>query len=344
MVLERAEQLPVIEFSQWRDRWMQLVSWSPDAFLEVDASGVVVEWNPRAEAMFGWDRDEVVGRPMSETLVPAALGDSPFSRPTVAGESYVFGPTPGAEAGDHQQFELMHRSGRTIAVEGLLFATGFGDDRCVGGFIHHADEYDLVEAALAHADRHDSLTGLPNRAQFCHQLAQMATGGGVQGSIAVVLLDLDRFKAINNTMGHATGDRVLAAVAERLRMVAVDTEVLARFGGDEFLALVHNVGGNAQSRALAFIERVRRALAKPFEVAGVEIFLDASFGIALNTFGVDAPAELLANAEAAMYRAKHRGGSRTETFGESMRIEVLDRMRTEHSLHRALERTELTLH
>ncbi len=96
--------------------------------------------------------------------------------------------------------------------------------------------------------------------------------------------------------------------------------------------------------ASAFVERARSALSEPVEVAGSELFLDMSVGVALNTFGVDDGTELLANAEAAMYQAKRRGGSSVETFGESMRIEVLDRMTTEHSLHRALERRELTLH
>src|ERR1019366_2985979 len=117
----------------------------------------------------------------------------------------------------------------------------------------------------------------------------------------------------------------------------------ARFGGDEFLALFRSGNGPVGDVASAFIERARLALAEPFEVAGSEVFLDASVGVALNTFGVDDPSTLLSNAEAAMYRAKQRGGSRVETFGESMRIEVVDRMTTEHSLHRALERSELTL-
>jgi diguanylate cyclase (GGDEF)-like protein len=344
MVIERADQLPVTEFSPWRDRWTQLVSCSPDAFLEVDASGVVIEWNPRAEEMLGWERDEVVGRPVAETVLPAALGQSPFWLSTVRGQAGVPGPEPGAGAGDHQRFQLVHRAGHTVDAEGLLFATGFGDDRCVGGFIHHGRP-DPDEEVLARADLHDSLTGLPNRNLFCRQLARAAAAsGGVPGSVAVVLLDLDRFKAINNAMGHDAGDLLLVAVAGRLRMVAGEAELLARFGGDEFLALFQNAGGGAQSKASDFIERARRVLAGPFEVAGAEVFLDQSFGVALNTFGVDDPAELLSNAEAAMYQAKYRGGSHTETFGESMRLQMLDRMTTEHSLHRALERRELMLH
>ncbi len=108
--------------------------------------------------------------------------------------------------------------------------------------------------------------------------------------------------------------------------------------------LCRNPSGDVQTDAFAFIERTRDALSRPFYVQGTELFLDASVGVALNTFGVGEGSTLMSNAEAAMYRAKRRGGSRVEIFGESMRIETLDRMTTEHALHRALERHELMLH
>jgi EAL domain-containing protein (putative c-di-GMP-specific phosphodiesterase class I) len=108
--------------------------------------------------------------------------------------------------------------------------------------------------------------------------------------------------------------------------------------------MFQNTSGDAQADALAFIDRVRMGLIAPFDVDGSEVFLDVSVGVSLNTFGVDDAPALLANAEAAMYRAKRRGGSSVETFGESLRIELLDSMATEHSLHRALERRELRIH
>ena len=171
-----------------------------------------------------------------------------------------------------------------------------------------------------------------------------AAHAGIPGSVAVVLLDLDRFKAINNSMGHALGDGVLVSVARRLEQVAGDVDLVARFGGDEFLALITDPDGRAEEHAAAFVARVRDALSLPIPVDDAEVFLDASVGVALNTFGADNPDDLLAHAEAAMYQAKLRGGFGAETFDESLRIEVLDRMATEHSLHRALERCELLLH
>ena len=200
-------------------------------------------------------------------------------------------------------------------------------------------------AAVAGTDRSDPQTVLPDRVEFDRWLTGAAArAAGVPGTIAVVLLDLDRFKAINNSMGHDAGDRVLASVAQRLKRAAGSGELIARFGGDEFLALFENPDGGAHADASAFIERARAALIEPLEIDGTEVFLDASVGVAVNSYGTVDAGKLLSNAEAAMYKAKRRGGSSVETFGESMRVELLDRMTTEHSLHRALERSELMLH
>jgi diguanylate cyclase (GGDEF)-like protein len=317
----------------------------PDPFLEVDSGGVVVEWNPRAEEVFGWPRDQVIGRSIAETLVPLEAGTPPFDDCGTSVFSMSGGPTPAAKGAEHRKVTLAHRSGHRIEADGVLFPLGRGSHRSVAGFVRPCAEDARSDDRPAAVSATDELTGLPDRNQFAHRLAEAtADGRGAPGTVAVVLLDLDRFKAVNNSMGHDDGDLVLVSVAQRLKQVAEDGEFIARFGGDEFLALFQDESGNAQVRAFAFIERARKALDEPFEIRGAEVFLDASMGVALNTFGVDEGANLLSNAESAMYRAKRRGGSSVETFGESMRIEMLDRMATEHSLHRALERSELMLH
>ncbi len=328
------------------ERLGRLIAFCPDAYVEVDAAGIVTEWNPQAERVLGWRRDEVVGRGVHETVLPAELGVSPFA--DVGRDGGI-----GGSGGARREFELVHKSGHRIAAEARLFATGSGPDWTVGGFIvdrgapgarESAGQASLV-AQPARPELHDPLTGLPNRARFGARLTgAVATARGTPGGVAVVLLDIDRFKAINDTMGHDTGDLLLALVAQRLARVAGDADLIARFGGDEFLALFVDRGGTAAMRASSFVERARRGLAAPFDVNGTEIFLAASVGVALNTFGVADATTLLSNAEAAMYRAKHGGQSSVVTFGESMRFEVLDRMTTEHALHRAIERRELTLH
>jgi diguanylate cyclase (GGDEF)-like protein/PAS domain S-box-containing protein len=340
----------VITYANWRHRCTGFVALWPEPFFEVDGNGVVIEWNPRAEKVFGWLRPEVVGRPVVETLLPTELEDRTFLDAGSESTALLDPLWTGAGNGLHRRFELVHREGHRVPVEGRLFVTGQGAARCVGGFVRPAvtsaaNTQDQGGPWRDRARREDLLTGLPNRVHFGEQLSTAVTDSrGIPGSVAVVLIDLDRFKTINNTMGHDFGDLVLASVAARLQKVAGEAEIIARFGGDEFLALFRNGAGTAHINASAFIERVHASLAEPFMVEGTEVFLDASVGVALNTFGVDDTAELLSNAEAAMYQAKDRGGSGAETFGESMRIEVLDRMSTEHSLHRALERSELMLH
>jgi len=342
-VVKRQLLLPETELSPWHHRWTRLISSCPIPFLEVDAAGAVVEWNPRAEEVFGWRHNQVVGRSIVETLLPTALGIWPFD--DHGSDFSTADSVPEAPEVLRREVILAHSAGHRIVTDGVMFALGQGAERTIAGFIHpRAAEIHAVVPPPAHAGR-DDLTGLPDRVQFISRLAAAAgLGRGTSGTVAVVLLDLDRFKAVNNTMGHDAGDRVLESVAQRLQRVAGPDQLIARFGGDEFLALFENPSGDAQADALAFIEQARKALAEPFDVNGAEVFLDASMGVALNTFGVDDGAAMLSNAESAMYRAKRRGGSSVETFGESMRIEILDRMTTEHSLHRALERSELMLH
>jgi diguanylate cyclase (GGDEF)-like protein/PAS domain S-box-containing protein len=338
MVIEEVDRLGGTAPAEWHDRYARMLACNPDAFFEVDVKGSIVEWNPRAESQFGWPRHQVIGQRLSDILLPPGGAGVSLAHPD--GPSIDGADVTGTD--DQQRFEVMHRDGSCVPVVGRLFVTGQGAQRCVGCFLRPAEG---IDPAVEWASLHDALTGLPNRAHFSDLVARaMADGRSVPGSVAVALLDLDRFKAVNNAMGHDAGDLVLASVAARLLRVAGEAVAIARFGGDEFLALFVGRGGGAHSVAFAFVERARRALSEPIEVAGSELFLDLSVGVALNTFGVDDGTELLANAEAAMYQAKRRAGSSVETFGESMRIEVLDRMTTEHSLHRALERRELTLH
>jgi diguanylate cyclase (GGDEF)-like protein/PAS domain S-box-containing protein len=339
MVIEGVDRLRGTAPAEWHDRYARMLACNPDAYFEVDVTGSIVEWNPRAESQFGWPRHQIIGKRLSDILLPPGGTGVSLARsdaPVIDGADQLTG------ADDQQRFEVRHADGSGVPVLGRLFVTGEGAQRCVGCFLRPAEG---IDPSVEWASLHDALTGLPNRAHFSDLVARaMADAGGAPGSVAVALLDLDRFKAVNNAMGHDAGDLVLASVAARLVRVAGEAAAIARFGGDEFLALFVGRLGGACSMASAFVERARSALSEPVEVAGSELFLDLSVGVALNTFGVDDGTELLANAEAAMYQAKRRGGSSVETFGESMRIEVLDRMTTEHSLHRALERRELTLH
>ena len=318
-----------------------------DAFVEIDRSGIVLGWNAGAEAGFGWTQDEMLGSFVADSVLVGPFAKSPFGLLVADTTGSASGPVTGSvtDGTVELRLELRHRDGRRVWTQARLVVLGQGRYRSVAAFLRPPTEPVALQAEVPGLPSRDELTGLADRATYLGRLtAATAIHANTSGSVAVVLLDLDRFKAVNNSMGHALGDGVLVSVARRLEQVGDEVDLLARFGGDEFVALVTDESGAAEQKAASFVARVQESLAVPIPVDNAEVFLDASVGIALNTFGADDPDDLLAHAEAAMYQAKRRGGFGVETFGESLRIEVLDRMATEHSLHRALERSELMLH
>ena len=197
--------------------------------------------------------------------------------------------------------------------------------------------------ALAHQAVHDPLTGLPNRLQFVERLGrELANAERRRERIAVLFLDLDRFKVVNDSLGHSAGDRLLVAVADRLSATMSPTDIVARFGGDEFTILCHDVSSEETVELIA--ERIADAIARPVALIEGEVFVTASIGIALSGGGNDSPETLLRNADAAMYRAKELGRDRAELFDAREHHRAVDDLRTGNELHRAIERGELRVH
>ena len=204
---------------------------------------------------------------------------------------------------------------------------------------------------LAHQAIHDPLTGLPNRLLFVDRLRRAlagtdphANGDGTfpAGRIAVLFLDLDHFKVVNDSLGHSAGDRLLVAVADRLRAAIRPDDTVARFGGDEFTVLCTGVPDETTARELA--DRVANAVCRPVQLAEGEVFVTASIGIALSGGELETPETLLRNADSAMYGAKDHGRSRAELFDSGAHDRAVTHLRTGNELHRALERSELRLH
>ncbi|MGH9007203.1 MAG: putative bifunctional diguanylate cyclase/phosphodiesterase, partial [Acidimicrobiales bacterium] len=199
------------------------------------------------------------------------------------------------------------------------------------------------QARLTHQALHDALTGLPNRVLFLERLAQ-SVEGATRRSIhsAVLFIDIDRFKAVNDIAGHAVGDQLLIGVGRRLREVLRPADTVARLGGDEFVVLCENLY-DVQKEAVAIAERICDTVSQPFSASGNELFTSASVGLAFVRPGDD-PHVLVARADSAMYMAKQRGRSRWEIYHPDFDQRTTRRAELINGLHRAVERDELVLH
>ena len=213
----------------------------------------------------------------------------------------------------------------------------------VANVVSGAVERHLVEEEIRHRALHDPLTGLPNRTLVLDRLAgALARRQRDGGTVAVLLLDLDQFKLVNDSLGHPAGDELLTRLAPRLRDAVRPADTVGRLGGDEFVVICEELDG--PRAAIQVAERLTVAVNQPLVLGEEEHFTSASIGIALADSADADTQTLIRDADAAMYRAKERGRGRYELFDELLRHRVLVRLRTESELRRALERDELRIH
>ena len=297
--------------------------------------------------------------PLAEAMLPGGAGsqsgytlltDAPVIANDLAGETRFTVPghllTDGLERGVSVPIRARRAAPRVLIAHERCRDRRFVDDdvpflEAVANVLASALDRAAAEEELRRRALEDPLTGLANRTLLGSHLERaLHSVARHEDQIAVMMLDLDRFKYLNDTLGHSAGDELLVAVAERLTSAVREADLVARLGGDEFVVVCSDAGSDAAIAEVA--QRVVDVLAPPFAVADRELYVSASVGVAVVGPDGRATAEsLLRDSDAAMYRAKERGGARYEVFDDALRARLVRRVSTEEALRRALDRDEL---
>jgi diguanylate cyclase (GGDEF)-like protein/PAS domain S-box-containing protein len=315
-----------------------------DAVIGMDDKGCIVDWNPQAEAIFGWSAEEAIGRVLGDTIIPPSYRE--------AHERGLRNFLKTSEARVlNQSLELsgLHRDGREFPVELKISLVHEGQRILFSAFISDITDRKEAEAQLRQSALFDALTGLPNRSLFTDRLELALKRARRQPElhVAVLFIDLDHFKVVNDSLGHSSGDQLLVAASRRLEGCLRPGDTVARLGGDEFTILLEdNAGLNAATHVA---ERIQRALATPFMVNDRPIFISASIGIAGLAAQENAPAgsqleALLRDADTAMYQAKAQGRACYALFGKAMHEQAVARLHLEADLRQALEQNEFEVY
>jgi len=325
----RAEE----ELRRSEERYRSLFEESRDAIYVTTRDGVFLDVNQSTLDLLGYTREQIIGMNVRELYVDM-LDRSRFQEEI-------------ERSGTVRDFELLLRTSDGRVLDCLLSSSVRLDEQggVAGyqGIIHDITERKRVQERLLHDALHDALTGLPNRTLLLDRLSfALERTRRRNERFAVLFLDLDRFKVVNDSLGHLLGDELLVGVTRRLSSCLRPGDTVARLGGDEFTILLGDVGTAADAERVA--ERIHASLASPFDLASQEVFVSVSIGIALSSDEYRAPEEMLRDADLAMYRAKSAGRARHRVFDASMHHLAVETLQLETDLRRAVERREFALH
>ena len=298
------------------------------------ATGRILMLNRAGETALGFARDEVVGKTYAEVF-PAAEAER------LAAHDNALMRFGGAAAVEEQQVSTRDGATRLLRMKKMIVRDGAGAPQYIVAVCEDTTEQRRSEARIAHMARHDALTGLPNRLLF-HDRLNRALTRSAESPVAVLCVDLDRFKTVNDTLGHPVGDELLKLVARRLEGCIREGDTVARLGGDEFAIIQHRLETTDAAGLLA--ERVVEALAAPFEVQGHQVVCGASLGIAIAPADGKLAEELLKKADMALYRAKAEGRGAFHYFEREMDERMQARRLLELDLRRALVNGEFELY
>ncbi len=320
------------ELTRTQHELAAVVDTSPLAIIEVGADRLITRWNAASEALFGWPASEVMGRPLphipdSELEAFEAVSDRVVAGESIIGQDVIC---------QRQDGRLVHA---TLSVVGRFDAGG----EFQGSVSFHTDatERKRSERRLYERAYRDQLTGLANRNLFTERLSSaLATPPWRRQGLAVLFIDLDDFKTVNDSLGHDAGDELVRKVAWRLRSRLRDGDLPARLGGDEFAVMVGNIPASGVE---PLVESLLQELDRPYSVQGREVYAHASIGIAVaNEF--ETAEDLLRNADLAMYEAKKAGKGMFRFYEPAMHRAALRRLDLKASLRRAIDEGNLVVH
>lgn len=314
-----------------------------DAVISIDVGGVVTFLNPAAESLTGWTKGEATGRSVTEVvcLVNCQTGASPHPHPMLdAVEHHAT-----RELDFHTM--LVRRDGSEIPIEDAITPIP-GDKESTSGagaviVFRDVSASRALNAKMIHAANHDSLTGLPNRVLLLDRLEHEITRAHRQGTnVAVLFIDLDNFKNINDSLGHDVGDQLLQFVAKKLCKCVRGMDTVSRLGGDEFVIVLSDNAAPAGVAATA--DKIRETLTQPYFISTHELYVTASIGAAVYPFdGVDV-STLLKNADTAMYIAKEKGRNNCQFFDHAMNARAMERQLVESNLRQAVAQHQFVLY
>ncbi|RME53051.1 MAG: EAL domain-containing protein, partial [Caldilineae bacterium] len=335
--IERFRTLEALRESQ--ERYALVARATNDGLWDWDLSTDQVYYSPRWCAMVGTTEEEI--QPTPDEWFQRI---HPEDRPAVEQALYEH---LGRHRPDFEvEYRMRHQEGgyRWMRSRGLALFDANGHPYRIAGSQTDITQRKRVEARLLHDAHHDPLTGLPNRTYFHQQLEQALArrGNGTDAPFAVLFMDMDRFKLVNDSLGHLVGDELLRAFAIRLRNTTPPGSLLARLGGDEFALLLPAI--STPEEAVQSAQRILQAMKHPFHVAGQDFYATCSIGITLSSPAYARPEEMLRDADNAMYRAKTLGPGGYQIFDAAMHTRALTLWQLERDLRQALQRGEFRIY